>query len=50
MASWITKMVSVTIGGKRSGSYNISTGVIKHPPYGSGKKSPKVKSKTERTK
>jgi hypothetical protein len=37
---------SVKLGGKRGGSYDLSTGVIVHPPKGSGKKSPKVTSKT----
>lgn len=41
---------SVEIGGKRGGSYNIDTGVIKHPSSKSGKKSPKVTSKTKTTK
>lgn len=39
---------SVEIGGKRKGSYNVSSGVIKHPPIGT--KGPKVKSKTKTTK
>jgi len=41
---------SVTVGGKRGGSYNLSNGTIVHPTKQSGKKSPKVKSKTKVTK
>jgi len=45
---WITKFIfkSVEVGGKRQGSYDLSTGVIKHPPKGT--KGPKVKAKTVR--
>jgi hypothetical protein len=47
MGSWVTKFVSVVIGGDRKGSYDMTNGVIKHPPKGT--KGPKVKGKTERT-
>jgi hypothetical protein len=36
--------------GKGGGEYNISTGVIKHPPAGSGRKMAKIKTKTKITK
>lgn len=39
---------SVQTGGDRKGSYNVSTGVIKHPPKGT--KGPKVTSKQKTTK
>lgn len=47
---WISKILfkSVEIGGDRQGSYDMSTGVIKHPPKGT--KGPKVKGKTQNTK
>lgn len=44
---WSFIFKSVEIGGDRGGEYNLSTGKIVHPPKGSGKKSPKVKSRTE---
>ena len=43
MGSWITKFVSVVIPKGGSGGYNVSTGVINHPPKGT--KGPKVKGK-----
>lgn len=44
---WISEIFfkSVEIGGKRQGSYDMSTGTIKHPPKGT--KGPKVKGKTQ---
>lgn len=49
MGSWVTKFVSVITPKKNGGGeYNMTTGVIKHPPK--GQKGPKVKGKIERTK
>jgi hypothetical protein len=42
MGSWVAKMVHVIMG-RGGGSYNTTTGVIKHPPKGT--KGPKVKTK-----
>jgi hypothetical protein len=38
-------MGRIITGGKHGGNVNVSNGNITHPPYGSGKKSPKVKVK-----
>lgn len=45
MGVWKYVMKSITVGGKHGGNYNVSTGVVTHPPKGSGKKSPKVVAK-----
>lgn len=44
--SLFNKFKSVSVGGKRGGGYNITTGAISHPTKGSGLKSPKVKGKS----
>jgi hypothetical protein len=52
MGSWTYVLKSLTTRGKGKGGggYNLSTGAVSHPPYGSGKKAPKIKTKQQKGK